>query len=220
MLALQLKLADRLVFAKIQERFGGRLKHAVSGGAALAPEIIEFFSACGVLILEGYGLTETTSACAVNRPDRYRFGTVGPALPGIEIDLADDGEIMIRGDTLFQGYYGRPEATADVMTDDGWLLTGDIGTIDAEGFVTIVDRKKELIVTSGGKKISPFNLETALKASPYIAQALVVGEGRVAAGRAPLSGPGGGREGRFGRRGSPRPRPGRGRRGELDAWPR
>ena len=178
LLALQLRLADRLVFAKIQERFGGRLKHAVSGGAALAPEIIEFFSACGVLILEGYGLTETTSACAVNRPDRYRFGTVGPALPGIEIDLAADGEIMIRGDTLFQGYYGKAEATADVMTDDGWLRTGDIGTIDAEGFVTIVDRKKELIVTSGGKKISPFNLENALKASPYIAQALVVGEGR------------------------------------------
>jgi long-chain acyl-CoA synthetase len=178
LLALQLRLADRLVFTKIQERFGGRLKHAVSGGAALAPEIMEFFAACGVLILEGYGLTETTSACAVNRPDRYRFGTVGPALPGIEITLAADGEIMIRGDTLFQGYYGQPEATAEAMTDDGWLLTGDIGTIDADGFVAIVDRKKELIVTSGGKKISPFNLETALKASPYVAQAFVVGDGR------------------------------------------
>jgi long-chain acyl-CoA synthetase len=178
LLALQLALANRLVFKKIQERFGGRLKHAVSGGAALSPDIIEFFSACGVLILEGYGLTETTSACAVNRPDRYRFGTVGPALPGIEIGLADDGEVMIRGDTIFHGYHGRAEATAEVTADEGWLLTGDIGTIDAEGFVTIVDRKKELIVTSGGKKISPFNLESALKASPYIAQAFVVGEGR------------------------------------------
>jgi long-chain acyl-CoA synthetase len=178
LLALQLKLADRLVFSKIQQRFGGRLKHAVSGGAALAPSIMEFFDACGVLILEGYGLTETSSACAVNRPDRYRFGTVGPALPGIEIELADDGEIKIRADTLFQGYYGRAEATAEALTDDGWLLTGDIGTIDGDGFVTIVDRKKELIVTSGGKNISPFNLETALKASRYVANALVVGDGR------------------------------------------
>jgi long-chain acyl-CoA synthetase len=178
-LALQLRLADRLVFSKIQDRFGGRLKHAVSGGAALAPHMIEFFDACGVLILEGYGLTETTSACAVNRPDRYRFGTVGPALPGLEIALADDGEIKIRGETIFQGYYGRPEATAEVLTDDGWLLTGDIGTIDADGFVSIVDRKKELIVTSGGKNISPFNLETALKAaSPLVANALVIGDGR------------------------------------------
>jgi long-chain acyl-CoA synthetase len=177
-LALQVRIADKLVFTKIKERFGGRIKHAVSGGAALAPEIIEFFDACGVLILEGYGLTETTSACTVNRPDRYRFGSVGPALPGIEVALAEDDEIMIRGNTLFGGYHGAPEATAEVITDDGWLLTGDIGTIDEDGFVTIVDRKKELIVTSGGKKISPYNLESALKASPYIAQALVVGEGR------------------------------------------
>jgi long-chain acyl-CoA synthetase len=178
LLALQLRLADRLVFGKIKERFGGRLKHAVSGGAALAPDIMEFFDACGVLILEGYGLTETTSACAVNRPDRYRFGTVGPALPGIEIALADDGEIKIRAETIFEGYYGRPEATAEVLTEDGWLLTGDIGTIDSDGFVAIIDRKKELIITSGGKKISPFNLETALKASPSVANALVVGDGR------------------------------------------
>jgi long-chain acyl-CoA synthetase len=178
LLSTQLKVADRLVFSKIQERFGGRLKHAVSGGAPLSAEIIEFFAACGVLILEGYGLTESTSAASVNRPDRYRFGTVGPPLPGIEVELADDGEIKLRGDTIFNGYLGRPEATAETLTDDGWLLTGDIGTIDADGFVAIVDRKKELIVTSGGKKISPFNLESALTSSPLIAQALVVGDGR------------------------------------------
>ena len=178
LLALQLRLADRLVFSKIKERFGGRLKHAVSGGAPLSAEIIEFFAACGVLILEGYGLTETTSACTVNRPDNYRFGTVGTAVPGVEVALADDREIKVRGATLFQGYHGNDAATEEVLTDDGWLLTGDIGTIDDAGFVTIVDRKKELIVTSGGKKISPNNLENALKASPYVSQALVVGDNR------------------------------------------
>jgi long-chain acyl-CoA synthetase len=178
LLALQLRLADRLVFSKIKERFGGRLRHAVSGGAPLSPEVIEFFAACGVLILEGYGLTETTSACTVNRPDNYRFGTVGTTIPGVEVALADDGEIKIKGPTLFQGYHGKEAATAEVMTDDGWFLTGDIGTIDEAGFVTITDRKKELIVTSGGKKISPSNLEHALTASPHVAQALVVGDNR------------------------------------------
>jgi long-chain acyl-CoA synthetase len=178
LLALQLRAANRLVFGKIQERFGGRLRHAVSGGAPLAPEIIEFFDACGVPILEGYGLTETTSACAVNPPGRSRAGTVGPAVPGVEIALADDGEIRVRGETIFRGYHRNPEATAEILIDDGWLLTGDIGTIDADGYVSIVDRKKELIVTSGGKKISPYNLESALTASPYVAQALVVGDRR------------------------------------------
>ena len=176
--ALQLRLADRLVFGKIQERFGGHLRHAVSGGAPLAPEIIEFFFTCGVPILEGYGLTETTSACSVNRPGNFRTGTVGVPVPGVEVALAEDGEIKIRGETVFPGYHRNPEATAEIMTDDGWLLTGDIGTIDGDGFLTIVDRKKELIVTSGGKKISPYNLESSLTASPYVAQALVVGDRR------------------------------------------
>jgi long-chain acyl-CoA synthetase len=178
LLALQLRLADRILFARIKSRFGGRLRHAVSGGAPLAAEIAEFFAACGVLILEGYGLTETTSACAVNRPSDYRFGTVGSALPGVEVALAEDGEIKVRGETIFQGYHGNPQATAEVMAEGGWLLTGDIGTIDEDGFVTITDRKKELIVTSGGKKISPGNLEHALEASAYVSTALVVGDNR------------------------------------------
>ena len=177
-LALKLRLADRLLFAKIKSRFGGRVRHAVSGGAPLAAEIAEFFAACGLVILEGYGLTETTSALTVNRPGNYRFGTVGQALPEIEVALADDGEIKIRAETIFQGYHGNEEATAEILTPDGWLLTGDVGTIDDDGFVTITDRKKELIVTSGGKKVSPSNLENALQASPYVTHALVVGDNR------------------------------------------
>lgn len=178
LLRLQLRLADRLVFSKIKERFGGQLRHALSGGAPLAAEIMEFFAACDVLVLEGYGLTETTSACTVNRPKAYVFGTVGTAMPGVEIALADDGEIKVRGETVFRGYYGKDEATAEALTPDGWLLTGDIGTIDDRGFVTIIDRKKELIVTSGGKKISPNNLENALKETGSVSQALVVGDNR------------------------------------------
>ena len=177
-LALRFRLADRILFSKIKARLGGRLRLTVSGGAPLAREIIEFFAACDVLILEGYGLSETTSGCTMNRPDDYRFGTVGRAIPGVEIRIARDGEIMIRGDTVFQGYHGKEDATREVLTGDGWLLTGDVGTLDADGFLTITDRKKEIIVTAGGKKIPPQNLENALKASGYVSQALVVGEGR------------------------------------------
>ena len=177
-LAAQTRLADRLVFSKIKGRLGGRLRIAISGGAPLAREVVEFFAACDLLILEGYGLSETTSGCAVNRPDAYRFGTVGLPLPGVELAIADDGEVLVRGETVFQGYHARPEETADAFTEDGWLLTGDIGAIDADGFLAITDRKKELIVTAGGKKIAPQNLENALKAFPYIADALVVGDRR------------------------------------------
>ncbi len=178
LLALQAPLADRLVLGKVRERFGGRLRLAVSGGAPLARPITEFFAGCGVLVLEGYGLSETTSGCTLNRPHDHRFGTVGRAVPGVELAIAPDGEIMVRGPTVFQRYHGRPEATAEAFTDDGWLLTGDIGTLDDDGFLTITDRKKEIIVTSGGKKIPPQNVENALKASGYISQALLVGEGR------------------------------------------
>jgi long-chain acyl-CoA synthetase len=178
LLARQRALADKLVFSKIKERLGGRVRLGISGGAPLSRDIIEFFAACGILIVEGYGLTETTSGCNLNRPTRYRFGSVGPALPGIEVATAADGEILVRGPTIFQGYYGREEESAAALTSDGWLLTGDIGSIDADGFLTITDRKKEIIVTGGGKNVSPANLENELKASGIVSQVLVVGDRR------------------------------------------
>jgi long-chain acyl-CoA synthetase len=175
-LALRHALADRLVFSKVRARLGGRLRTPISGGAPLAKEIAEFFDAIGIRILEGYGLTECTTAAATNRPDRYRFGTVGPALPGFELALAEDGELLIRSGTVFAGYYKDPEATAAVLREDGWLRSGDIATIDDDGFVTITDRKKDIIVTAGGKNIAPQNLENDLKTSRYVSQALVVGD--------------------------------------------
>jgi long-chain acyl-CoA synthetase len=177
-LALQHGVADRLVFAKVRERLGGRLRTPISGGAPLAKEIAEFFDALGVRILEGYGLTECTTAATTNTPQRYRFGTVGPALPGFELRLADDGELLIRSETVFAGYHKDPEATAEVLGEDGWLRSGDVAEIDADGFVTITDRKKDIIVTAGGKNIAPQNLENDLKASKYVSQALVVGDRR------------------------------------------
>ncbi len=141
-------------------------------------EIAEFFDAIGIRILEGYGLTECTTAATTNTPERWRFGTVGPALPGFELRIADDGELLIRSETVFGGYYKDPEATAEVLGADGWLRSGDIAEIDADGFVKITDRKKDIIVTAGGKNIAPQNLENDLKASKYISQALVVGDRR------------------------------------------
>jgi long-chain acyl-CoA synthetase len=171
-------LADKLVLGKVRARMGGRMRLANSGGAPLAPEIAEFFQACGVVILEGYGMTECTTAATINRPGAHRFGTVGQALPGIEIKLDEDGEVLIKGPTVFGGYYGNPQATAEVLTDDGWLRSGDIGAIDAEGYLTITDRKKDIIVTSGGKNIAPQVIENALKSSAYVSQALVIGDNR------------------------------------------
>jgi long-chain acyl-CoA synthetase len=178
LLRVQHRLADRLVFAKIRERLGGRLRVGISGGAPLAAGIVDFFLACGVPVLEGYGLTETTSACTINRFGGIRAGSVGPALPGIELSSAEDGEILVRGETVFRGYYRNDEATAAVLRPDGWLLTGDIGVIGEDGVLTITDRKKELIVTAGGKKIAPQNVENALIASGYFERALVVGDRR------------------------------------------
>ena len=177
-LALQHRLADRLVYSKVKERLGGRLRAAISGGAPLAKEIAEFFHALDVLILEGYGQTEETSAATVNRPTHYKFGTVGPAIPGIQLQLADDGEILIAGPTVFAGYLDDEAATRAALPGDGWLHTGDVGTLDEDGFLTVTDRKKDMIVTAGGKNVSPQNLENLLKTVPVISQALVVGDRR------------------------------------------
>jgi long-chain acyl-CoA synthetase len=177
-LRAQIAVADRLVFGHVRDRLGGRLRTPISGGAPLAQEIAEFFDALGVRILEGYGLTECTSAATTNTPDRYRFGTVGPALPGFELRLDEDGELLIRSETVFAGYYRDEEATAAVLSDDGWLRSGDIAEIDADGFVRITDRKKDILVTAGGKNVAPQNIENDLKTSRYVSQALVVGDRR------------------------------------------
>ena len=177
-LSLKRNLANRLVFHKLHDALGGRLRYFVSGGAPLAREIAEFFHAAGLLILEGYGLTETCPALTANRHDNYKFGTVGLPVPGVELRLDDDGEILARGPNIASGYYQRPEATAEVFLEDGWFATGDIGEIDADGFLRITDRKKDLLVTAGGKNVAPQNIENLLKGDPLISQAMVYGDRR------------------------------------------
>jgi long-chain acyl-CoA synthetase len=175
-LALQHRLADKLVYRKIKDRLGGRLRVANAGGAPLAREIAEFFHSIDILILEGYGLSEVTTAATVNRRSDFRFGTVGKALPGVEIRIAEDGEILLRSDTVFAGYYRDEESTKATLDDEGFVHTGDVGHLDEEGFLHITDRKKDLIVTAGGKNIAPQNLENDLKAHKVISQVLVVGD--------------------------------------------
>jgi long-chain acyl-CoA synthetase len=177
-LRVQERIADKLVFAKVKERLGGRLRVGVSGAAPLGIDVLEFFHSLGMLVIEGYGLTETASSLSVNDPDAFKFGTVGRAVDGCEVRLDDDGEILVRSDTVFAGYYKEPEATAAAFTADGWFRTGDVGEIDEDGYVKITDRKKDLIITAGGKNIAPQNLENALKASRFVSQALVVGDRR------------------------------------------
>jgi long-chain acyl-CoA synthetase len=172
-------VADRLVYAKLRDAFGGRLRACVSGSAALAPDIGYFFAGAGIHILEGYGLTESSAASFVNPGDSYRTGTVGKALPGLEVRIAEDGEILLRGPGVMQGYHGLPEMTAEVLEPDGWFHTGDIGELSADGFLKITDRKKDLIKTSGGKYISPAEVEGQFKAvCPFVSNVLVVGGGR------------------------------------------
>ncbi|WP_405879694.1 AMP-dependent synthetase/ligase [Streptomyces sp. NBC_01136] len=173
------KVADALVFAKIREAFGGRLRACVSGSAALAPEIGYFFAGAGIHILEGYGLTESSAASFVNPGEAYRTGTVGKPLPGTEVRIADDGEILLRGPGIMEGYHGLPEKTAEVLESDGWLHTGDIGELSPDGYLRITDRKKDLIKTSGGKYIAPAEVEGQFKAvCPYVSNILVHGADR------------------------------------------
>ena len=176
-LALQHRLADRLVYSKVKAKLGGRLRLPISGGAPLAKEIAEFFHAIDITICEGYGQTECTTASNVNMPTHFRFGTVGPAIPGIEVRTADDGEVLVRGPNVFGGYYKDDAATREVIDENGWLHTGDVGSID-DGFLSITDRKKDIIVTAGGKNVSPQNIENELKASKFVSQALVIGDRR------------------------------------------
>jgi long-chain acyl-CoA synthetase len=178
-LAVKRAIAHKLVFSKLHAALGGRLKWAVSGGAPLSRDIAEFFHAAGILLLEGYGLTETCPVLTFNSPTRFKFGSVGRALPSVELKIADDGEILARGPNVATtGYYKQPQATAEVFEPSGWFHTGDIGQIDPDGFLFITDRKKDLIVTAGGMNIAPQNIENLLKGDPFVSQVMVYGDRR------------------------------------------
>jgi long-chain acyl-CoA synthetase len=169
--------ADEVLYKKVRGIFGGRIKEAVTGAAPIAHEILEFFYACGVLVLEGWGMTETSTAATINRHDDFRFGSVGKPFPACEVRIADDGEILVRGPNIFRGYYKNKEATDETIVD-GWLHTGDLGRIDDDGFVYITGRKKDIIITAGGKNITPANLENGLKQNQFISQGVVYGDRR------------------------------------------
>ena len=176
--ALTVGVADLLIFSRVRSAFGGRLRLAISGGAPLSPEIAGFFHALGIVILEGYGLTETSTVSHVNRPEHFKLGTVGLPLAGMECRILDDGEILLRGPNIFKAYFRDLLATQEVIDADGWFHTGDIGAVDSDGFLRVTERKRDLIVTSGGKKVAPQKLENLLKSNPLISQALIVGRGQ------------------------------------------
>ncbi|WP_431031494.1 AMP-dependent synthetase/ligase [Plantibacter sp. RU18] len=174
-LTVKFRVLDRLVLSKIRTAMGGRVQYAVSGSAPLGPRLGHFFHALGIVILEGYGLTETTAPASVNLAKKSKIGTVGPALPGVSLRIADDGEVEVRGINVFKEYWKNPEATAEAF-DDGWFRTGDIGSFDSDGFLTITGRKKEIIVTAGGKNVAPAALEDPIRATPVVGQLVVVGD--------------------------------------------
>ncbi len=169
---------SRVVYARLREALGGSCRYAVSGGAPLGERLGHFYRGIGVTVLEGYGLTESTGAVTVNLPDALKIGTVGRPLPGTAVRVADDGELLFRGGQVFAGYRGDPTATAEVVEPDGWMHTGDVGEVDDEGFVRITGRKKEILVTAGGKNVAPAALEDEVRAHPLVSQCLVVGDGR------------------------------------------
>src|SRR4051794_10190164 len=177
LLQRQYAIADKQVLAKIRNLFGGRIELAVTGAAPINPEILRFFDAAGVLIIEGWGMTETSAAATVSTREDFKIGTVGKPFPGVEIKIAEDGEILVKGPNIFQGYHKNPEATAETLVD-GWLHTGDIGELDADGFLKITGRKKDIIITAGGKNITPANLEAEIKQCPLVSQCVVVGDRR------------------------------------------
>ncbi len=177
LLKRQYELADRLVLSNIRNLFGGRLKLAVSGAAPINPDILRFFDAAGVLVLEGWGMTETSTAATIATPEDFKFGTIGRPFPGVEVKIADDGEILAKGPNIFKGYYKNEEATRETLVD-GWLHTGDVGEIDEDGFLKITGRKKDIIITAGGKNITPANLEGEIKQCQWVSQCVVVGDRR------------------------------------------
>jgi long-chain acyl-CoA synthetase len=170
--------AESELFQNVRNLFGGRIRQCVTGAAPIAKEILEFFFACGVPIFEGYGMTETSTVATVNTLEDHRFGSVGKALPGVEVKIGDDGEILLRGPNMMQGYYKNEDATKETLESDGWLHTGDLGYVDDDGFLFINGRKKDIIITAGGKNITPANLENGLKQNQWISQAVVVGDRR------------------------------------------
>lgn len=175
---LKFALFDKLVYSKLRDAMGGKVVYAVSGSAPLGARLGHFFHSLGVVILEGYGLTETTAPATVNLADKSKIGTVGPALPGVGVRLAEDGEIEVRGINVFKEYWNNPQATAEAFSDGGWFRTGDVGSFDADGFLTITGRKKEIIVTAGGKNVAPATLEDPIRSNPIISQVVVVGDQR------------------------------------------